>query len=157
MMKTSKLPSLKYLTYHNFETHCAGFFGPLKFWTLFTALALAVNSDDGPERITLKYFISGHTFMSAEVFHREIEKEVKAMGQVCDFIDFLQCVKNAGEAVHMEWKDFGNHKDGLSQRQESKNSSPRLDKVSIIEFQHGSTSMFLRRDRYVKNFPRPIF
>ena len=40
--------------------------------------------------------------MSADILHREIEKEVKAMGQVCDFIDFLQCEKNAGEAVHME-------------------------------------------------------
>ena len=64
-----------------------------KCWTLFIALVLALDSDDRPDRITSKYFVSWHTFMSADKFHREIE-EMKAMGKVYDFIDFWQCKKN---------------------------------------------------------------
>ena len=45
-----------------------------KYWTLFSYLALAVSSDDGPDRITLKYFVSRHTFMFVDVFLREIEE-----------------------------------------------------------------------------------
>lgn len=51
-----------------------------------------------------------------------------------DLLDFLQCMEKAGETVHIELKDFGNHKHGLSQGQESKKSYPCLDKMSVIEF-----------------------
>ena len=65
---------------------------------------------------------------------------MKAIVQVCDFNDFMECMKKTGEAVHMEYKDFGNHKHGFSQSQESKKSCPHLDEVPFNEFQHGSTS-----------------
>ena len=52
----------------------------------------------------------------------------------------------------MELKDFGNHIHGLSQRQESKKSHPRMDEVSVIEFQHGSISMFFKEKHTCEEF-----
>jgi len=40
-----------------------------KNWTLFAALTTEVNSDTGPDTITLCYLKKGHTFMSADSFH----------------------------------------------------------------------------------------
>jgi len=37
-----------------------------KNWTLYTAMVSYVNHESGPESITFKYLIAGHTFMSAE-------------------------------------------------------------------------------------------
>ena len=57
-----------------------------------------VNTKYGPDKITLKYFMVGHTFMSADSFHRRVEQEIKGMKQVCDWNDFFDCVKKAGGA-----------------------------------------------------------
>ena len=84
MMKKSQVPSLQHLTYHNLKTCCTVFGStivPAKVSAgpSLLSFVLALNRpDDGPDRITLQYFVSWRTFMSAEVFHREIEKEVEA-------------------------------------------------------------------------------
>ena len=95
--------------------------------------------------------------MFADVFHREIEKVMKAMVQVCDFNDFMQCMKNTGEAVHMKWKDFGNQKHGFIQSQERKKSCPYLDEVPFVEFQHGSASMFFKEKHLCEEFSKATF
>ena len=64
--------------------NCAG---QNKCWTLFTMLVQLLNEDNNIEKVTLKYFIAGHTFMSADHFHRCVEKEMKC-AEVHDFKDF---------------------------------------------------------------------
>ena len=56
--------------------------------------------------VTFKYFIVGHSFMSADNFHRMGEKEMKAMDKVFDFQDFIKCVNNVGNAVVMSHTEF---------------------------------------------------
>ena len=52
-----------------------------------------VNSQESMiEKVTLKYFTVGHSFMSADNFHSSVEREMKKMDKVYDFNDFIQCV-----------------------------------------------------------------
>jgi len=48
-----------------------------KNWTIFTAIVTYVNTTLGPESVNFKYFITGHTFMSADAFHSKVELSMK--------------------------------------------------------------------------------
>ena len=53
-----------------------------------------INCNDiKAKTITLKFFQPGHTFMSADAAHSRIEREMKRIGKVYDFDDFVTCVK----------------------------------------------------------------
>ena len=56
--------------------------------------------------ITLKYFEAGHTFMAADSFHKEIEDEMNAAGNVYDFNDFEKVINARGQALKMNISDF---------------------------------------------------
>ena len=60
--------------------------------------------------------------MSADNFHKGVEKEVKEMNSVYDYHDFRRCVSVAGDVTLMS--DFFNFEKGLSQGTESKSSRP---------------------------------
>ena len=61
------------------------------------------------DKITMKYFEPGHTFMSADSVHHAIEKAMTKMGKVYDFNDFVECVENAKCTPQtMTHKDFRN-------------------------------------------------
>ena len=51
--------------------------GQLKNWTLYSALLLEVNNHENINKITVKYLVKGHTFMSADAFHSQVEKAMK--------------------------------------------------------------------------------
>ena len=119
--------------------------GQNKCWTLFTMLVGVVNAADSYiEVITIKYLTTGHTFMSADNFHRSVERETKKIDKVYDFEDFADCVNNAGENVTMKYDDFFMFKNGLSESQVSKTSRPKLRNVSVVEFRRGSLNMFYK-------------
>ena len=131
--------------------------GQNKCWTLFTTLVQLVNEDDGPNKITFKYFVAGHTFMSADSFHRKVEKEMKQMGKVCDFMDFTRCIQRAGDAVIMQLDDFKMFENGLSQSKASKESRPRLENVSVAEFRKGSYVMHFKETHVATEFKQANF
>ena len=61
----------------------------------------AVNDEHmNVNTITLKYFERGHTFMSADSAHAEIEEQ--KMGKVFDFKDFDNAWRER-RAGHMRW------------------------------------------------------
>ena len=76
-----------------------------------------VNAASWPIKITLKYFTIGHTFMSADSFHRKVEKEMKDIKEVCDWDDFMKCVERSGHIYEMKIEDFGIYDIGLSKSQ----------------------------------------
>ena len=59
---------------------------------------------------TFRYFEPRHTFMSADSFHRQVEKSLKRMKKVYDFSDFVSCVQscNSGkvDVKEMRQEDF---------------------------------------------------
>ena len=123
--------------------NCAG---QNKCWTLYTMLVFFVNSANVVQSIKLKYFTAGHTFMSADSFHKSVEKEMNEMKNVYDFQDFSNCVSRAGDVTPMDVSDFYDFEKGLSQSKESKESCPLLSDVVSVEFRRGSTSFFFKRN-----------
>lgn len=70
------------------------------------------------ESLTVKYFEPGHTFMSADSFHHNVEKSLKKMGKVNDFQDVVSAVGNASKHVNiieMQLNNFFDWIDGTSQ------------------------------------------
>ena len=64
------------------------------------------------------------------------------MDKVYDYYDFVQCVGNVGEVVHMHYDDFYLFEKGLSESKLSKSSRPLLADVYVVEFRKGSKNMF---------------
>lgn len=103
-----------------------------------------VNLNTGPDKITLKYFTVGHTFMSADTFHKMVEGEMKKMGKVLDWKDFIDCVNPCGISLEMNFSDFKEYEKALSHGIVSEKTRPLLENVSVAEFRKGSTSMFYK-------------
>ena len=62
---------------------------------LYTALLNEVNSEGGYALlVTLKYLEPGHTFMSADNFHHQVEQRMCQKKNVEDFQDFLDVVRS---------------------------------------------------------------
>ena len=133
-----------YRNYKNYVIWVDNCGGQNKCWTLYTMLVKLLNTYSHIDKITLKYFTVGHSFMSADNFHRSVEKEMKAMDKVFDFHDFTKCVANVCDAVVMTHKDFYDFVRGLSEGKASKLSRPYLSDVYIAEFRRGSMKMYYK-------------
>lgn len=135
-----------------------------KNWTLYPALVAVVNDPKlkNLQKVTLKYFEPGHTYMSADSFHHRVENQVKKVRNLYDFRDFVNCVDRAGKAVIMKPSNFKAWKNELSQGKSSKLTRPLLDDVFVAEFRRGSyfkTSHdgdFKSSDFLKKNFKNDI-
>ncbi|GFO39443.1 hypothetical protein PoB_006594800 [Plakobranchus ocellatus] len=68
------------------------------------------------KEIHLKYFEPGHTFMASDATHGRIEKQLRKMGKVFDFRDFVDATKQAKcEPVEMAFTGFNDWESGVSQ------------------------------------------
>lgn len=115
-----------------------------KFWNLILHMILLVNSGlITTSSIELIYFEKGHTFMSADSFHHQVEKEMKRAGKVHNFNDFKECVQNAsnnqGKVVKMAFNDFFEPELTVSSYQVSK-MEPRvmLQNIKRIVLERGT-------------------
>ena len=126
--------------------NCAG---QNKNWSLFTMLLYIVNSNDYEvEEIELKYFVSGHSFMSADSAHGRIEQQMREQKKVYDFRDFTQCVKQAKcDVIEMKLNDFRDWQSGTSQYQLSKlgEHRPYMNDIVKARFIKGSEKLHYRK------------
>lgn len=78
--------------------------------------------------LIVKYFEPGHTFMSADQFHHQVEKSLKRQNKVYDFNDFHQCVQKANSGnvsvIEMKKEDFFEWID-CSSKSKLQKSTPR--------------------------------
>lgn len=109
-----------------------------KNWCLFSFLIYIVNSDlICVKEITLNYFESGHTFMSADRFHHQVELSLKHQKKTYDFNDFAHAVGNANKSKlnvkKMDYFDFFSWKDYKAQQKLTKSTNRILlkDIVSV--------------------------
>lgn len=87
-----------------------------KNWALFSFFVQIVNSKEvSLKSLTIKYFEPGHSFMSADHFHHQVELSMKKHKTVWDFDDFVACVSSANggktDVIQMSFKNFFNWKD----------------------------------------------
>lgn len=91
-----------------------------KNWTLFSFLVQMIHSPEiESTEIVLFYFEPGHTFMSADSFHHQVELALNRQAKTYDFHDFSTAVSSANRGkVHlipMQHTDFYNWEDHTSQ------------------------------------------
>lgn len=116
--------------------------GQNKNWCLFSFFVYIVNANEvNLKNLTVKYFERGHTFMSADHFHHQVEKSLKQTGTVWDFSDFVQCVQNATkktDVVTQEINNFYDWKD-VSSKYKLLKTTPRfyLKDLSMATFFRG--------------------
>ena len=128
-----------------------------KNWTLFTALVQLVNDESKIcEKVTIKYFEPGHTWMAADSFHRSVEQVMKRRKTVFDFREFEDVINDAnGVAVKMSFSDFRNYKSKLSHA--STTNYPRLENIVVVEFRKGCSWMFWKEDMRLVEFQQGEF
>ena len=93
---------------------------------LFTAMVAAVNRPGGPETITFKYLEKGHTFMSPDSFHAQVEKGMRKKKNISDLDDFLKIVDSKGKAIEMTYLDVYLIEHGVSSAGSLKNRCSTL-------------------------------
>ena len=122
--------------------------GQNKNWTLFTALTGLMNALTDLQKlqkITLKYFEKGHTFMSADSFHALVEKGFKKFRNVFNYSDYVSVMASVGNVKQMNIGDFKTYASGLSKGKKSKATRPYLNQVYIAQFRRGQTCMYFKK------------
>lgn len=121
--------------------------GQNKNWDLMVLLVLLINSSTiDINHINLKYLEPGHTYMSADSFHASVERTMKHVprGEVYNFPDFVDCVKNSGGDVApkvfvMEPLDFFECSFTFKQSVLTKlKTKPKMANIKHIMFSKGS-------------------
>lgn len=113
-----------------------------KNWSIFTAMIVFVNSDSGPQCVTFKFLVTGHTFMSADAFHAKVEKEVRLKNNLYDFDDLKDAVSKANKTVKivsMDADDFHVWQSGAYSTRRS--DRPRIADLYQVRFAKGSRCM----------------
>ena len=75
---------------------------------MFSELVNLINSDRiSAQTITIKFLEAGHTFMSADSIHADVEKRMKIKREILDFDDFAQCIRHRNiNVLVMNFSDF---------------------------------------------------
>lgn len=108
-----------------------------KNWALLCFIVHIVNSSRcNLKKLVIKYFEPGHTFMSADSFHHQVEMSLKKTGKVYDFNDFVACVQksNSGkvDVIPMSIENFFNWLDHTS-KQKIKTIKPKPYLHNIVQ------------------------
>lgn len=123
-----------------------------KNWMLFCFFTYIVNSKEvSLDLLEIKYFEPGHTFMSADSFHHQVELSMKRMKKIWDFDDYKKCVQmsNSGRVVvhSMELEDFYVFTDCVSQTKLKKVvPRPYLSSMVTLRFERGSNTLLYKND-----------
>ena len=131
-----------------------------KSWLFATSLVTYVQQpDNSTESITVKYLESGHTSMSADSSHQQIQKKLGKAKSVHDFGDFVELVNNSGvRAEIMAPTDFLELQDGVSRSKldllYKEGLCPKLREVRVLQARRGSELIHLKTSHGQQNFKR---
>lgn len=145
-----------------------------KNWAIFSFLIYIINYQGiSAETITIKYFEPGHTFMSADSFHHQVEESLKRLKKIYDFEDFVHavemCNKRRVNVKKMLLEDFQLWKN-LSSISKVKKETPRvyISKLTEILVKRNEYELYFKvnsnddwkkldflQKKYISNMPDP--
>lgn len=123
-----------------------------KNWAFLAFLVHVINSTlIAAQFIEIYYFEPGHTFMSADYFHYQVEQSLHPKKKVYNFSDFVEAVKNANSqnvtAVEMTLEDFYEWPDAYSYYKVSKTEPrPYLADMVYVRADRGSLTLKYRTE-----------
>ena len=103
-----------------------------------------------------KYFEPGHTFMSADNFHHQVERRMRQKKNVEDFQDFVDVVSTCGQSLVMKCNDFSDFPKGVSQDNYTR-EKPKLEQAQLIKFERRSIKMFWKESHKSESFKSSKF
>lgn len=128
-----------------------------KNWALLSFLLNIINSDlIATNTIEIKYFEPGHTFMSADQFHHQVETKLRNT-KVYDFDDYVARVKSVNSmktiVKEMNFTDFYKYDECVSQHK-IRNSSPRiyLKDITHVKAERGYFTLKFKKDQDDEDF-----
>lgn len=128
-----------------------------KNWSLFSFFIFIVNCPEVElKSLDIKYFQSGHTFMSADAFHHQVELSLKQTRKVLDFDDFKLAVQKSNsskvEVKEMNTHDFFQWKDCSSKFKLQKvTPKPYLKNMVHLNFKRGE-NVFSFKNNFSEEF-----
>ena len=132
--------------FHLWADNCAA---QNKNWSLFSCLVQLVNSPfHQVQEIISNYLETGHTFMSANSVHADVEKEIRkqSSGNVYDFDDFVEIIQNSNSkkvvAIKAQLETFRAWKKLHSQTKLK--SAPKQVELKKVKFFRGKRVVFLQ-------------
>lgn len=124
--------------------------GQNKNWILFSSILCQVNSEFNTiQSITLKYLLTGHTFMAADGIHGKIEQNAKKKGNIEDFSDFVdacQCSSHRMSVVELNVSDFRKWDSKFKTTNKKNDNIPYLKDIVCAKFIRGENEMFYKTD-----------
>ncbi|XP_030746373.1 uncharacterized protein LOC115891019 [Sitophilus oryzae] len=126
-----------------------------KNWCLLSFFVRIINSSEIlASEILINFFEPGHTFMSADSFHHQVELSLKRKGKVYDFNDFVEAVQKAQksrtEVKIMSHHDFYQWKD-LKSEAKMKQQKKRIYLSDIVQIKATRGSFFLHYKSSLNN------
>lgn len=117
-----------------------------KNWCLLSFLVFMINSDIiSCKEIIINYFEPGHSFMSADSFHHQIENSLKKMGKVYDFNDFCTAVQEANKSHvtmkvmdHVDFYKWLDYSSGIKLKDATR---PRLADIVCLKAVRGAFTL----------------
>ena len=106
--------------------------------------------------VTLKCFEPGHTFVSTDNFHLQVEQRIRQKKNVEDFQDFVDVVGSCGQSLVIKYNDFLDFPEGVSQANYTR-EKPKLEQVQVIKFERGSIKMFWKESHKSESFKSSKF
>lgn len=141
-----------------------------KNWLLYSMFVHLINSEViSTKTLTLYYFEPGHTFMSSDQVHHQVELAMKKKGKLYDFYDFEECVASINKSrvtvKPMAQENFLYFQNYISDRRiQSSNPRAYLKNMSVVCFTRTSYDLMYKNnfdddyislrfmnDKYLKN------
>uniref|UniRef100_A0A2S2NCQ6 DUF7869 domain-containing protein n=1 Tax=Schizaphis graminum TaxID=13262 RepID=A0A2S2NCQ6_SCHGA len=120
-----------------------------KNWTLYSSLVTAVNQTFGPNEIIIKYLTKGHTHMSADGIHGNIESKIRRKDKVFDFDDLIDNITECRAKVQVlkletfyQWKS----KKKTTKKAGDPLTHFKLTNIVMVRFVKGSFSFEYKTD-----------
>lgn len=126
--------------------------GQNKNWILYTSLIYLVNQETGPDCVTLRYLTKGHTHMSADGIHGNIERKIAKVRNIYDYNDLKAAVSSSRKGIQvLDVNIF--HKWEKKKRQVRKNGKEEdplngflLSRVVEVRFKRGTKYLEYKTD-----------
>jgi hypothetical protein len=114
-----------------------------KNYTLISNLLIIINDPIFKcETLTIEYLTSGHTFMSADRVHGNIEKKLNSTPEIYDFKHIIEIMQSSREnlsVIPLKYSDFYEFIDNCKPKRPLS-----LRKVKSIQFRKGFTNVFVK-------------
>jgi len=117
-----------------------------KNWLLYSMMLLLVNETDGPQDITLRYLVPGHTHMAADSCHGHIEKALRRKKDVLDMDDLRDVLLGAAEGISVVDLIIGDFRnwENLCKTRAQNNGIPLLRDVVEVKFIKGNRNVMYK-------------